>query len=237
MVSQLVLLCCEALPGLPACCHSISKPGCGPLGSNTSPGLEGRGFSDFSEGFVLRLLLLPAPRLHLRQWKGKELCSSSPLLMPFLLSSLALASPSSRPRMLPTSPLMLRALLQGVLMSHSSRSIALPRLLWLDTPLTSARCMGASCTTLALTQIAVNPALVSVPFAFPLTPACRLMPDARSSPSSLSWGAHSLWHMARARLPRCATGTTFMGSLGHMAMPPEQLRLTLSFRPSSVIKD
>ena len=176
---------------MPACFLSTSKPGCGPLGSNTSPGLEGRGFSDFSEGFVLRLLLLLAPRQRLRRWRGKELCSSSPLLMPFLLSSLALASPSSRPRMLPTSPLMLRALLQGVLMSHSSKSIVHPKLLWLDTPMTSARCMGASCTTLAQTQIAVNPALVSEPFAFPLTHACRLLPDARSSPSSLSWGVHS----------------------------------------------
>ena len=160
MVSQLVQLCCVALPGLPACCHSISKPGYGPLGSNISPGLEGRGYSGFSEGYVLRLLSLPALRQHLQRSRGKELCSSSPTLKPLHQPSQALASPSSRQRMLPTSPLMLRALLQGVLMSPFSRSIALPRLLWLDTPLTSARCMGASCTTLALTQIAVNPALV-----------------------------------------------------------------------------
>ena len=232
----MMLLGCEALPGLPACLPLTSKHGCGPQGSNTSPGLEGRGCSDFSEGFVQRLLLLPAPHLHLRLWKWKELSSSSPLLMPFLQSSLALASPSSRPRMLLASRPMLRAWLRGELMSPSSRSIALPRLLWLDTPLTSAGCTGDSCSTLGLIQTAANPALVSEPFASPLTLACRLLPDARSSPSSLSWGVHSSLLMANARLRRCDTGTTFMGSLGHMAMPAEQLRPTKSFRPSSVIR-
>ena len=227
---------CEAPPGLPACLPLISKHGYGQLGLNTSLGLEARGFSDFSEGSVPRPLLLPAPRPRLRLWRGKELSSFSPHLMPFLQSSIALASPSLSPRMSPAFPPMLRAWLQGVRMSHSSRSIALPRLLWLDMLLSSAVCMGASCTTLAQTQIAVNPALVLEPFAFPLTLACRWLPDARSSRSSLSWGVHSSLHMAKARPRKCATGTTFMASLGHMATPAELLRPTLFFRPSSVTK-
>ena len=187
-----MLLGCEAPPGLPACLPLISKHGCGQLGLNTSPGLEARGFSDFSEGSVPRPLLLPAPRPRLRLWRGKELSSFSPILMPVLQSSIDLASPSLSPRMSPAFPPMLRAWLQGVRMSHSSRSIALPRLLWLDMLLISAGCMGASCTTQAQTPIAVSPAQVSEPFACPPTLACHWLPDARSSLCSLSWGVLSL---------------------------------------------
>ena len=161
--------------------------------------------------------------------------SSSLSLKPPHLQSHALASPSSRPRTLPTSLHMQKGLHKGVLMSPSSRSTAPPRLPWPDLLTISVLCMGASCTSLALTPIAANPALALVPLAFPPTPACLLLPDAQSLPSSLSLGALNFWRMARARLPRCATGTTYMASLGHMAMPPKRLRLTLSFKPSSVI--
>ena len=157
--------------------------------------------------------------------------------IPSLLLCLALASPSSKPRTLPTSLHMLRAWPKGALMSPSSRSIAPPGLPWPDMPMISAPSMGASCTTLVPTPTTANPALVLAPLAYPPIPACPLMPDALSLPGTLSWAALSFWRMERARRLRFATGTTFMVTLGLMAMPPKQLRLTQSFKPSSVITD
>ena len=156
-------------------------------------------------------------------------------LIPFPLLCLALASPSSRPRTSPASPRTLRALPKGALMLLSSRSIAPPVQPWPDLLTNSNLSMSASCTILVPTPNTANLVLVLVPLALPLTHACLLMPDARSLPSSLSWAALSFWRMARARLLRFATGTTFMVTLGHMATPPKLLLLTRLSKQSSVI--